>query len=112
MHMIKLRSVKRRYILEINKLQAGDIFLTTRNHIVSKTIRAFTSSDYPHAMLHVGDGSYIHSDGEGVHAGNVQRLLFADLNYVQVLRLRDGVDRKLVNAACTFARREVGCSIR
>ncbi|WP_064023301.1 YiiX/YebB-like N1pC/P60 family cysteine hydrolase [Methylomonas sp. DH-1] len=96
------------YIIEIAKLQAGDIFLTTQKHIVSKAIKAFTSSDYSHAMLHVGDGSYIHSDGDGVQAGNVQRLLFDDEKYIQVLRLKDGIDRKLIDAACAFARNEVG----
>jgi uncharacterized protein YycO len=99
---------KSMYLIEINKLQAGDIFLTTQKHIVSKAIKAFTTSDYSHAMLHVGDGSYIHSDGDGVHAGNVQRLLFDDEKYIQVLRLREDIDRKLINAACAFARNEVG----
>lgn len=96
------------HIIEISKLQAGDIFLTTQKHIVSKAIKGFTSSDFSHAMLHVGDGSYIHSDGDGVHAGNVQRLLFEHQKYVQVLRLREDVDRNLINSACAFARREVG----
>jgi hypothetical protein len=96
------------YIIEINKLQAGDIFLTTQKHVVSKAIKAFSASDFSHAMLHVGDGSYIHSDGDGVHAGNVQRLLFKYKEYVQVLRLREDIDRNLINAACAFARREVG----
>ena len=84
------------YIIEINKLQAGDIFLTTQKHIVSKAIKAFTSSDYSHAMLHVGDGSYIHSDGNGVHSGNVQRLLFKDPVYVKVLRLVEDIDRRQI----------------
>lgn len=96
------------YLIEINKLQAGDIFLTTQKHIMSKAVKAFTASDYSHAMLHVGDGSYIHSGGDGVHAGNVQRLLFDDDNYIQVLRLKEDIDRKLIDAACLFARNEVG----
>lgn len=96
------------YLIEIDKLQAGDIFLTTQKHIVSKAIKKFTSSDFSHAMLHVGDGSYIHSDGDGVHAGNVQRLLFDDMKYIQVLRLKEDIDRKIIDAACAFARNEVG----
>lgn len=96
------------FIIEIDKLLVGDIFLTTEKHITSKTIRAFSLSDFSHAMLHVGDGSYIHSDENGVHAGNVQRLLFENQNYVQVLRLRECVDRKLIDDACLFARREIG----
>jgi hypothetical protein len=96
------------YFIDISKLQAGDIFLTTQKHIVSKTIKAFTASDFSHAMLHVGDGSYIHSDGEGVHSGNVQRLLFKKEKYLKVLRLVTEIDRTLINSACIFARREVG----
>lgn len=101
-------SDKSMYIIEIEKLQAGDIFLTTQKHIVSKAIKAVTVSDYSHAMLHVGGGSYIHSDGNGVHAGNVQRLLFSSERYIQVLRLKESIDRQLIDTACMFARNEVG----
>jgi hypothetical protein len=96
------------FLIEIDKLLAGDIFLTTEKHITSKSIRTFTSSNYSHAILYVGAGSYIHSDMDGVHSGNVQRLLFEKQNYVQVLRLRADVDRKLINESCIFARREIG----
>lgn len=96
------------YIIEIAKLQVGDIFLTTEKHLISKAIKTFTSSNYSHAMLYVGDGSYIHSDRDGVHAGNVQRLLFKKMKYIQVLRLKECVDRKLIDNACAFARNEVG----
>lgn len=96
------------YLLDREKLQIGDIFLTTQKHPVSKAIRVFSMSNFSHAILYVGDGSYIHSDGDGVHSGNVQRLLFNAHSHVQVLRMRNDIDRELVSAACAFARREVG----
>ena len=96
------------YILDKSKLKEGDILLTTQKHIVSKVIRTFTDSDFSHAMLHVGGGSYIHSDGKGVHAGNLDRLLFKKPEYVKVLRISDSTFKKHKEDACLYARREVG----
>jgi hypothetical protein len=96
------------FILDINKLEAGDIFLTTKNQKISKAIRLATSSDYSHAILYVGDSSYIHSDGKGVHSGNIQRLLFDSEYQVTVLRIKSDINREQINNACLFARIEVG----
>lgn len=96
------------YILDLNKLEEGDILLTTQKSLVSKAIKAFTGSDFSHAILHVGGGSYIHSDGDGVHAGNLQRLLFEKIEYVKVLRVVNSVGYSTKNNVCMFARSEVG----
>lgn len=96
------------YVVEIYKLEPGDILLTTGKHVVSKAIKVATKSNFSHAMLHVGGGSYIHSDGEGVHAGNIQRLLFKKESYVQVLRLKRAIGRDQVIRACVFARTQIG----
>ncbi|MBV5267079.1 MAG: hypothetical protein JZU67_00870 [Burkholderiaceae bacterium] len=96
------------FILDINKLEPGDVFLTTQNHKISKAIRIATSSDYSHAILYVGDGGYIHSDGNGVHSGNIQRLLFENESQILVLRIKPDIDRGLIKNASIFARREIG----
>lgn len=65
------------YIIDINKLKIGDILLTKDKNPVSKVIRAFTWSGYSHAMIYVGNYSFIHSltDG-GVKAQNIEREFF------------------------------------
>lgn len=93
------------YILDINKLEEGDVLLTSQKGLISKTIRKFTNSDYSHAILYVGHGSYIHSDENGVHSDNIQRLLFKKGKYAKVLRPRN---RAFARAASIFARTEIG----
>lgn len=100
------REVK--YIVEFTALQEGDILLTAQFTPVSKAVRVASRSDYSHAILYVGGGSYIHSDGDGVHAANVQRLLFASPTHCAVLRPKPEVSRAAIANAINFARNEVG----
>ena len=93
------------YILDLRKLIEGDILLTAQTAVISKTIRVVSSSDFSHAILYVGDGSYIHSNGGGVHSGNTQRLLFHKLKHVQVLRPNN---ETFAEKACIYARTQVG----
>lgn len=95
------------FLLDTQRLQVGDIILTADRTISSKGIRAVTGGSFSHAMLYVAGHSYIHSDGDGVHAGNTQRRLFAGSADAVVLRLRD-CDQATVERACEFARSEVG----
>lgn len=94
------------YILEISKLKKGDIVLTAEKKIISKSIRTFTKSDFSHAILYVGDHSYIHSDLDGVHAGNTQRLLFEEESYVTVLRCN--ISEEKIEELCAYARTQIG----
>ena len=64
------------YILNLNNLEDGDILLTTQKHHVSKAIRLATNSEFSHAILYLGNGTCIHSTGDGVHSENPQRILF------------------------------------
>jgi hypothetical protein len=95
------------FILKAEKLLVGDIILTTQNELVSKAVRKATSSQFSHVILYIGNQSYIHADTDGVHSGNTQRLLFADIGHATVLRLQMA-DPTAVYHACTFARRQVG----
>ncbi len=95
------------YLLSIDKLQPGDIILTLQKGLASKSVRIATKSKYSHAILHVGDGSYIHSDKNGVHSGNIQRLLFDKIDSARVLRTKNAYAAKL---ACDFARSQIGKS--
>ena len=93
------------YILDINQLIEGDILLTSEKTLKSKGIRLTTFSEFSHALLYVGNGSFIHSDGEGVHSGNIQRLLFEKESDVLVLRVSD---REISKNTCIYARTKIG----
>jgi len=93
------------YIFEMESLQAGDILLTSQMGLTSKAVRLSTQSRISHAMLYVGDGSFIHSDSQGVHSNNIQRLLFKKKCHAEVCRL---VDNKYVAKAIMFARSQIG----
>lgn len=97
------------YFFEMHKLEAGDILLTTQEAFKSKVIRRATSSEFSHAIIYVGMGSYIHSDGDGVHSGNIQRLLLSKPEYGLALRLKNK-DQDAIKKACDFARSEIGKS--
>lgn len=97
-----------KFIADLAALQEGDILLTAQNAPVSKAVRAASKSDYSHAILYVGGGSYIHSDGDGVHSANIQRLLFETPEHCVVLRPKQEVSRKAIIEAIKFARNEIG----
>jgi len=89
----------------MEKLKAGDIILTAQLGAVSKAVRLATSSKFSHAILYVGDGSYIHSDSQGVHSNNIQRLLVEREEHVEVRRIKN--DAYVANA-CMFSRSQIG----
>ena len=96
------------YIIDQSTLLKGDILLTRENSLTSKSVRLGTFSKYSHAILYVGDSSFIHSDGDGVHSGNLQRLLFKEASSVAVLRLRSEEERAHIDHICSFARTQIG----
>ncbi|WP_332839140.1 YiiX/YebB-like N1pC/P60 family cysteine hydrolase [Photobacterium carnosum] len=93
------------YILEMSLLQKGDVILTAERACRSKGVRISMWSKFSHAVLYVSSGSYIHSDSKGVHADNIQRLLFKSKNHVAVLR---PYKSKYIDVACVFARTQIG----
>ncbi len=95
------------YLLDRTKLKLGDIILTRSNEKNSSLICKITKSDFSHAILYVGESSYIHSDPYGVHSSNIQRLLIDKLHYAKVVRVDDPV---AIEKAITYARLQVGTS--
>lgn len=95
------------YLLDRTKLKLGDIILTRSNEKNSSLICKITKSDFSHAILYVGESSYIHSDPYGVHSSNIQRLLIDELHYAKVVRVDDPV---AIEKAITYARLQVGTS--
>jgi len=97
-----------KFILKSEMLREGDILLTTRQAFPSKAIRAATASKFSHALLCVDQGGYIHSDLDGVHSGNTQRLLFSKESHCVVLRPRSFITFDMIDGAIRYARNEIG----
>jgi hypothetical protein len=95
------------YLLDREILKKGDIILTCSDEKPSKMIQKLTNSEYSHAILYVGESSYIHSDLYGVHSGNTQRLLIKYPEFVKVVRVKN---QSAVNKAIEYARLQVGTS--
>lgn len=95
------------YIFERSFLKPGDIILTAQIGAISKAVRIATFSRFSHAILYVGDGSFIHSDGQGVHSNNIQRLLFKNESHAEVCRV---LDKSYAYKAVKFARYQIGTS--
>lgn len=84
----------------------GDIILIKSDSRLSRKIRDKSNSEFSHAMLYMGNSSYIDSDGGGVQANNIQRLIFENPEDVAVLRLID--DREKLPKVELFARSKIG----
>lgn len=95
------------FVLNTKNLLVGDIILTTSDKPLSLFVRSVTSSQYSHAMLYVSNHSCIHSDINGVHSENTQRLIFGKQAHASVLRLVNS-NRDTINLACSYARTQIG----
>lgn len=84
----------------------GDIILIKSDSRLSRKIRDKSNSEFSHAMLYMGNSSYIDSDGGGVQANNIERLVFEQLEDVAVLRLID--NREKLPQIESFARSKIG----
>ncbi|WP_370558196.1 YiiX/YebB-like N1pC/P60 family cysteine hydrolase [Edwardsiella tarda] len=93
------------YLFDRNKLEPGDIILTRSKEKNSSLICNITKSDFSHAILYVGGSSYIHSDLNGVHSGNIQRLLVDKTQYAKVFRINNP---EAIGQAIIYARSQIG----
>lgn len=84
----------------------ADIILIKSDSRLSRKIRDKSNSEFSHAMLYMGNSSYIDSDGGGVQAHNIQRLIFENPEDVAVLRLID--NREKLPKVELFARSKIG----
>ncbi|RZG66847.1 hypothetical protein EXE25_09175 [Acinetobacter bouvetii] len=106
---ISKENKQEKYILKFSELmKPGDVILTAASTLSSIGIREITKSDFSHAILYIGN-SYMHSDLNGVHSGNPQRLLFESPDHVKVLRLKKEYSSKVdMNKICSYARAKNG----
>lgn len=96
------------FLIDHDKLQEGDVILTSEGTVRSGKIRLYTQSEFSHAMICVGFSSYVHAHGPGVEIANPQRQLFDSPSRVKILRYV-GPDRaRIIYEACSFVRKRVG----
>jgi hypothetical protein len=94
--------------LNDQRLQTGDIILTSSSNKVSKTVRRATNSEISHAMIYVQHSSVIDATAEGVHSSNIQRIFFEDDSIVIALRPRSTLDAESLRKITDFARAATG----
>ena len=91
------------YLLDLEKLQLGDIILQSGTSKFSWWIKKGTRSDYSHAMLYVGH-SIIHALTEGVYSTNPQRIIVNSDRHLKVLRSKSQLTESSRNIICNYAR--------
>jgi len=96
------------YLLDIDKLELGDIILIKSDSRISQIVRERTGSQYSHAILYVEVSSIIDSDGYGVQSNNLQRLLIEKKENAVVLRLKENNYSDLLLNIEYFARKKIG----
>lgn len=94
------------FLIEYEKLVAGDIILTGGKSTAGVLVKVFTFSRFSHAMIWV-DGTLIHSDGGGVYSKNPQRMIFTSRSQVKVLRLKKRLSPRKRDIICNYARSQV-----
>jgi len=83
-------------IFDINKLEQFDVVLVKfPDNEVSLQIRQSCNSNYSHAIIHLGNGSFIEGIEPIVSLFSYHRYYFEDLSNVKVLRLKADFKSKL-----------------
>lgn len=94
------------WVIDMEKLEVGDIILEHVDGIVGFVVRKFTKSAYAHAALYIGNGRVIESTSPYVYSRNIQRLIYKKKHHVKILRERCGLDayaqELIVRKACSY----------
>ncbi|MCC4594338.1 YiiX/YebB-like N1pC/P60 family cysteine hydrolase [Xanthomonas campestris pv. phormiicola] len=93
---------------DVDRVQLGDIVLTTTRKFRSRLIQVGVRADISHAMLCVGHASVIDSTPEGVQARNLARVVIEAGCSAYVLRPRKPLSADQLNAVIAYARGHVG----
>lgn len=93
---------------DVDRVQLGDIVLTTTRKLKSRLIQVGVRADISHAMLCVGHASVIDSTPEGVQARNLARIVIEAGCSAYVLRPRKPLSAEQLNAVVAYARGHVG----
>lgn len=96
------------YQIDISSLQQFDILLVRfPDSEVSMRIRANCNSDYSHAIIYLGGGSFVEGIEPAVTLFSYHRYYFPDLKDVKILRLNDEARKSFDGAATEKALRSL-----
>lgn len=97
-------------VIDIDKLEVGDIILTTSEESISTLIKTVTDSDISHAMVYLGGGSVVDSTSDGVHARNLQKMPYPESCAIYVLRMNEALTEKQFEKIEFYVRSNIGTS--
>lgn len=89
-------------------LQKGDVLLTTSPDIVSTLVRKVTGGKVSHAMICVAPGSAIDATLEGVHARNIEKLVYPEQCAIYALRAKRALNGWQIDSVIQRVRSQVG----
>lgn len=95
------------YLLDLSKLEPGDIILEKGTTKFSTVIKLATGSEYTHAMLYIGN-TIMHALTDGVYSKNPQRLLVDDVSGFKVFRYKSGLKGDQLGQVLLYARNLTG----
>ena len=97
-----------KYVIDLDKIQFGDIILTRTNDRTCEKIREFSKSNFSHGLIYKGNVSCLESNAFGVQSVNPQRLVFENHNDAIALRLKNENEIKNLKEGLTNASMKVG----
>jgi uncharacterized protein YycO len=87
------------YIVNSQRLEIGDVILSTTREKESKLIRMATMGAVSHAELHIGGGFLIEAVDSGVRKAHVRSFVFPGENDIRILRPRGAGSDQLEKAS-------------
>jgi hypothetical protein len=97
------------WILNEKKIKKGDIILTRNDSKISQLIREIAKSEFSHAILYLGNHSFMEADTNGVEFFSTQRYAFKDKGNISIRRLKElneGLIDQLIENARKYSYRD------
>ncbi|WP_068871668.1 YiiX/YebB-like N1pC/P60 family cysteine hydrolase [Edwardsiella tarda] len=108
--MDAVTDLRKKYVLNLEKLKPGDIILEHGYKPHSLAIMKITGSHYSHAMLYIGSTIIEATSSGGVFSKVPNRFAVVDINDLKVLRLREEISPEDMETITTTARALTGSS--
>lgn len=102
-------SKNKKYLLDYEKLQTGDIILENGDTpIISYGIKKATSSDFSHSMIVIRNNVLFHATGRGVYTYSPKMLRVKNKTDFRVLRLKNKLSSEKLKDLEIFLQKQVG----
>ncbi|WP_413514407.1 hypothetical protein [Serratia proteamaculans] len=108
--MDAVTNIRKKYILNLDVLKAGDIILEHGYKTHSLVIMKVTNSHYSHAMLYEGSTIIEATSSGGVFSRVPNRFAVVNKNDLKVLRLKNEIEPSEIENITTISRTLIGSS--